>query len=63
MRDTDYAYCVARIRANERYLLTEKDISELLDSKSYDGALRYLLDKMWIAPVAEISECIKYQSK
>ena len=26
MRDTDYAYCVARIRANERYLLKEKDL-------------------------------------
>ena len=63
MRDTDYAYCVARIRANERYLLTEKDISKLLESKSYDGALRYLLDKKWIAQVGEISECIKYQSK
>ena len=31
MRDTDYAYCVARIRANERYLLRQKDISELID--------------------------------
>ena len=28
MRDTDYAYCVARIRANERYLFKEKNMTE-----------------------------------
>ncbi len=63
MRDTDYAYCVARIRANERYLLKDKDITELLDCKNFDSALSFLLDKKWIAEVGNISECIKYQSK
>ena len=63
MRDTDYAYCVARIRANERYLLKDKDITELLDCKSFDSAINFLLDKKWIAEVGDISECIKYQSK
>ena len=63
MRDTDYAYCVARIRANERYLLKDKDITELLDCRSFDSAINFLLDKKWIAEVGDTSECIKYQSK
>ncbi len=62
MRDTDYAYCVARIRANERYLLNSKDISDLLESKSFDSAVQYLVDKKWLKEKSEISECIKYQS-
>lgn len=63
MRDTDYAYCVARIRANERYLLKDKDVAELLECKTFDRALKYLLDKKWICEAGDISECIKYQSK
>ena len=63
MRDTDYAYCVARIRANERYLLKDKDLSELIDSKNFDSAIAYLLDKKWISEKGEISNCIKYQSE
>jgi V/A-type H+-transporting ATPase subunit C len=62
MRDTDYAYCVARIRANERYLLKEKDLTELLECKDYDSALQYLLDKKWLSDKGEISDCIKYQN-
>ena len=63
MRDTDYAYCVARIRANERYLLKEKDLSELLECKTYDSAMEYLLNKKWISEKGEISDCIRYQSE
>ena len=62
MRDTDYAYCVARIRANERYLLKEKELSELIECKNLDSALQYLLDKKWLNEKGEISECIKYQN-
>ena len=63
MKDTDYAYCVARIRANERFLLKEKDINELIDCKAFDKALQYLLDKKWINEVCDITSCIKHQSK
>ncbi len=63
MRDTDYAYCVARIRANERYLLNSKDISDLIECKSYDNAQQYLIDKKWISQKDEISAHIKYQSE
>ena len=63
MRDTDYAYCVARIRANERYLLREKDLSDLLECKSYDSAQQYLIDKRWLSKKGDISESLKYQSE
>lgn len=63
MRDTDYAYCVARIRANERYLLKEKDLSDLLECKSYDSAQQYLIDKRWLSKKGDISESLKYQSE
>lgn len=63
MRDTDYAYCVARIRANERYLFKEKNMTELIESKSYDSAMQYLIDKKWISQKGEISDIIKYQSE
>ena len=63
MRDTDYAYSVARIRANERYLLKDKDLSELMECKSFDSAISYLMDKKWIAQKGEISDCVRYQSE
>ena len=63
MRDTDYAYCVARIRANERYLLKDKDLSELLECKSYDRAQQYLIDKKWLSKKGSITESLKYQSE
>ena len=63
MRDTDYAYCVARIRANERYLLKEKDISELIECKDYDSAIRYLVDKKWLPDKMDMADSIKYQSE
>ena len=62
MRDTDYAYCVARIRANERYLLNSKDIWDLFECKDFESALQLLIDKKWINQKGEISDCIKYQS-
>lgn len=63
MRETDYAYCVARIRANERYLLKEKDMADLLECKDFDAAVQYLIDKKWITQKGGISDLIKYQSE
>ncbi|MDR1002484.1 MAG: V-type ATPase subunit [Oscillospiraceae bacterium] len=45
MRDTDYAYAVARIRANESKLLTSSDIELLLSSKSAEDCIKRLIDK------------------
>ena len=45
MKDTRYAYCVARIRALENKLLTNQDISALINQHSYDAALGWLFQK------------------
>ena len=63
MRDTDYAFCVARLRANERYLLTEKDMQQLIESSDYENALKILAEKKWITTEETISECISAQNK
>lgn len=41
----EYTYMVARIRAREAELLTEQDIEELLNTDSFEQAVRYLNDK------------------
>lgn len=46
-RDTDYAYAVARVRANELTLLTEADIDQLIDADSYESAMQMLSEHGW----------------
>jgi len=48
MKDTDYAYAVARIRANESSLLTTADVEQLIAADSYKSALHILEEKGWI---------------
>lgn len=50
MRDTDFAYGVARIRANENSLLSHADIGQLIAAPGLAGALRILADKGWQTP-------------
>lgn len=47
MRDTDYAYAVARIRCNETKLLTKQDIENLIMTGSCERCLARLADKGW----------------
>lgn len=47
MRETEYAYAVARIRANEVGLLTKADLSQLISADSYSTAVRILAGKGW----------------
>ncbi len=47
MAHTNYAYAVARIRANELQLFSNQLVEQLLATKSYDECLRMLLDKGW----------------
>lgn len=47
MKDTDYAYAVARVRANETSLLTAADIEQLIAAENLQTALRFLEDKGW----------------
>lgn len=49
MNDTDYAYAVARIRANESSLLSAMDMEQLVSADDYDSVLRILEAKGWIA--------------
>ena len=64
MRDTDFAYGVARIRANEHSLLSPSDIEQLIASPDLTGALRILADKGWEAPsgAAGIASMLEAQS-
>ena len=47
VRDSDYAYAVARIRANEVRLLTRQDLDGLLLSGSAENCLARLAEKGW----------------
>ncbi|MBQ4312663.1 MAG: V-type ATPase subunit, partial [Clostridia bacterium] len=47
MRDTDYAYAVARIRSNESRLLTAQDIDALIASGSAAKCMAQLSDRGW----------------
>lgn len=50
MRDTEYAYGVARVRANENSLLSVADTEQLISASSYKDALRILADNGWKVP-------------
>ena len=50
MRETEYAFAVARVRANEPALLTEDDIGLLISAENEQSALRILADRGWDEP-------------
>lgn len=50
MKETDYIYAVARIRAVEAALLTQADISRLISAPDMTSAERVLTDKGWEIP-------------
>ena len=47
MKDTDYAYAVARVRAKELTLLTEADVEQLVEADSYEAAMQKLSESGW----------------
>ncbi len=47
MRETEYAYGVARIRANETSLLTKADLEQLISAEGYKEVFRFLTGKGW----------------
>lgn len=53
MRETEYAYAVARIRVNELKLLTAAELDQLINASDYSEAVRKLVDKGWSAPTSE----------
>ncbi len=44
IKDTDYLYATMRVRANEKNLLTERDISRMCDAKTASEAAKILSD-------------------
>ncbi len=50
MRDTDYAFGVAKIRYNELALLNRQETEQLVSADSVRSALRLLADKGWNVP-------------
>lgn len=50
MKETDYAYAVARIRVNELSLLTTSDLEQLIAAPNLQSALHFLESKGWINP-------------
>ncbi|MBQ5968541.1 MAG: V-type ATPase subunit [Clostridia bacterium] len=48
MKDHDYAYAVARIRANEGRLLTEAQVRTLAETPSFDAAVQMLQSLGWL---------------
>lgn len=46
-KNLDYAYSVARIRANERYMLTSSDIETIISAESTEKAISFLASKKW----------------
>lgn len=50
MHDTEYAYAVARIRANEASLMDAASLEQLIEAASFSAAVRLLADKGWAVP-------------
>ena len=63
MKQTDYAYAVARIRANEGRLLTSAALDEVVNAPSYEAALELLRSRGWVQTgESEVSALIAAQS-
>ncbi len=62
MRDTDYAFCVARLRAKESEMLSERDL-EKLSSLNYDDSVEYLKDKRWIKEGGSVDDFLALKRK
>ncbi|MBQ3137144.1 MAG: V-type ATPase subunit [Clostridia bacterium] len=63
MKNLDYAYCVARLRANEAYMLSGAFMMKLCESESLDGALSLLTEKGWIKEKGSVKDIISLKNK
>ncbi|MGN0468338.1 MAG: V-type ATPase subunit [Acutalibacteraceae bacterium] len=68
VKDTDYAFAVARIRANERNLLNQSDIQTVISCETYKKAIDFLASKGWVSDSKEsadssVSSLIDEQSR
>lgn len=66
MRETEYAYGVGRVRANENALLSAADTEQLISAPNYKDALRILADNGWKAPEdgsTDFTEMLEHESQ
>ena len=64
MKGTDYAYAVARIRANESKLLSSAMLDEVVAAASYDKAVDVLRARDWVrTDDTDVSALIAAQSE
>lgn len=62
MKDIDYAFCVAKIRANESSLLTADFVNKLIDTADYNEAVKMLTECGWISGGDRLSDYINDQN-
>ncbi len=63
MKNLDYAYCVARLRANESYMLNKAFMMKLCESGDLDSALSALTEVGWIDQKGGIKDIISLKNK
>ncbi len=65
MNKTDYAFAVARVRACERYLLSQNDVERLIEARSFSEACSLLGEHGWTfeGDGAEIENALKSEQK
>ena len=62
MRETDYTYAVARIRANELKLLTTAELNAAAAAPGYEEAVRRLRDKGYAVEGADLNAALQKRS-
>lgn len=63
MKNLDYAYCVARLRANESYMLNKAFMMKLCESESVEKALSALTEEGWIKEKGSIKTILSQKNK
>lgn len=63
MKKLDYAYCVARLRANEASMLNKTFMMKLCESESFDRALSSLQEEDWIKEKGNVKEIVSLKNK
>ena len=63
MKKTDYAYCVARLRANETYMLGRDFLMKLCESKSCEKAVSSLIEEGWLKEQGSIKDIVRLKNE
>ncbi|MGN1195169.1 MAG: V-type ATPase subunit, partial [Acutalibacteraceae bacterium] len=64
IKDTDYAYAVARLKANENKLLTSSDIEALISCRTLEQCFEFLSSKGWsVSEESTVAQALSQQNK